>query len=412
MNNTLLVAWREFRQHVRSRGFILTTMGMPLLFIVLFALTGFTGSGGPQVPPLQVLSQNESENVSIGYVDQAGLIETIPQQVPAGMFQKYSSIDTAAAALESGKISAYYIIPSDYRDNGDLKRVSLSLPLSSPDSQLFDWILVSNLFPNRTSEQVARYLWPFNNAGPSFVNLSSGAGTSEGVVNSMMPFFVAMAVMVPLFTSGGYLLQSLTKEKSSRVMEILLVSLHPRQLLTGKLIGLGALTLVQYIGWIAIAGLAFMVTGGDATQVLGRIDLSISEVPLVVLYALGGFTLYAALMAGFGAMAPDIESSRAWIFIISLPMLIPVYLWSAIAASPNGTLAIVLSVVPFSAPIAMLMRMTSTTVPMWQITVSLVLIALTSAGTIWLMARLFRMQTLLSGESLSIKRLWTTLKGS
>jgi len=104
------------------------------------------------------------------------------------------------------------------------------------------------------------------------------------------------------------------------------------------------------------------------------------------------------------------ESSRAWVFVISLPMMVPIYLWQPIATSPNGPLAAALSLIPFSAPVAMLMRMTSTAMPIWQIGASLILLLITGIGIIWLMARLFRVQTLLSGESLSVRRMWSALK--
>lgn len=411
MNNTILVGLREFRQRVRNRGFILATLGMPLMFIVIWAVTGFIGDGGAEQQPLQDLTQIEPAATTIGYVDQADLIASIPPQVPADMFQEYPDAQSADQALDNGDISAYYVVPSNYRQTGKLQRVSPRLPMATPDTQLFDWILVSNLFPDESPEDVARLRWPFDRSGPTFTNLSPEGETGGGGVSSMLPFVVVMAVMIPLLTSGGYLLQSLSQEKSSRVMEILLVSLRPRQLLTGKLFGLGALTLVQYAGWVVIGGLALAVTGRDPTQLLAGIDLSLIELVWVAVYALGAFTLYAALMAGIGAISPDMESSRTWVFVISLPMLIPIYLWTAIVSSPNGPLSIALSLIPFSAPIAMLMRLTSTAVPAWQVAASMVILAATGVGTIWLMARLFRVQTLLSGESLSARRVWATLRG-
>jgi ABC-2 type transport system permease protein len=272
--------------------------------------------------------------------------------------------------------------------------------------------LVNNLFPETDGEQIRRLRWPFDGAGPTFVSIDADEGTEgDGGGNTMLPFVVTIAVMLPLFTSGSYLFQSLTKEKGSRVMEILLVSLRPRQLLTGKILGLGALVLVQYAIWVAIAAVALTVTRRGAGQLLTGINLSAGEVLLVVPYALGGFGLYAALMAGIGALAPDMESSRGWIFVLTLPMMIPIYLWAAIVNAPNAPLAVILSLFPYSAPVGMLMRMTAAAVPAWQLAVSLGLLLLATAGTIWLMARLFRAQTLLSGESLSLKRFWTALAG-
>ncbi len=408
MYKTLLVGLREFRQRVRKRGFLLTTIGTPLLLIVIWAFTGAFDSSPGQ--PLEDLAQANRPDKVIGYVDQAGLIRTIPDPVPADLFRAFPDIEAAEAALEGGDIGAYYVIPAGYRQTGSVQRISPRLPIMPPDTQWFNWILIANLFPDAGPEQIARLRWPFNSPRPEFVALSpEGEAGAEG--NTVLPFLVTIAVMIPLFTSGGFLLQSLTQEKSSRVMEILLVSLRPRQLLTGKLLGLGALTLVQYVIWAVMGLLALVVTGHDASQLLSGISLSANELLLVVPYALGGFTLYAGIMAGIGALSPDMESSRAWVLVISLPMMVPIYLWQPIATSPNGPLAAALSVIPFSAPVAMLMRMTSTTVPIWQIGASLILLLITGMGMIWLMARLFRVQTLLSGESLSVLRAWSALKG-
>ena len=93
-------------------------------------------------------------------------------------------------------------------------------------------------------------------------------------------------------------------------MEILLVSLRSFPMLAGKLVGLGALTFVQYIAWGAIAGLALAITGQDLAQLLSGISLSLQEAVLIVPYALGGFLLYAGLMAGIGTLAPDLQGSR------------------------------------------------------------------------------------------------------
>jgi ABC-2 type transport system permease protein len=131
---------------------------------------------------------------------------------------------------------------------------------------------------------------------------------------------------------------------------------------------------------------------------------------LVLVYALGGSLLYSGLMAGLGALAPNLESSRAWVFIVSLPMLIPLYLWTGIVAAPNGTLAVALSLIPLSAPVGMMLRLGNAVIPLWQVELSVLLLYLTGLGTVRLMGRLFRVQTLLSGEPLSARRMWAVLR--
>jgi ABC-2 type transport system permease protein len=401
-----LVASREFRQQIRKRGFLLSSFAVPVFLLIIWAATGVF-STTPQQPSQELLPTGAPQK-PIGFVDQAGLIKRILPPAQIEMFQAYPSVGAADTALAAGEISAFYVIPADYRETGQIRRVSETLPTSPPEQSLVSWVLVSNLFPDLSAEQVARLNWPFNAINPRFVNVTP-EGETGGGGDSFLPFLVTIAIMMPLFTGGGYLLQSLAQEKSNRVMEILLVSLRPRQLLMGKLLGLGALTLIQYAIWFVIGALAVVFTGQGAVQFLSNITLTTGELALLIPYALGGYLLYAGLMAGIGAMTPDVEGSRAWIFVISLPMLIPIYLWTAIAGSPNGTLAIVLSLIPFSAPVTMLLRLTTTAVPGWQIIASLVLLLAGGIGVVFAMARLFRVQTLLSGESLTMGRLLSAL---
>ncbi len=407
MQKTLLIGRHEFRQKVRSRGFWLTSIGVPLVMLVMWAVTGGLNqsSAGPAAEP----KTPDRPEQAIGYVDQADLIRTSPDPIPADMFRSFSDVQQANAALERGDIGAYYLIRPDYRESGDVRRVSPHFTVNPPDVRWFNRLLAANLMPGAEPDVVDRLRRPFHETGLEFVNVTA-EGQTEGQENQMLPFLVTIAILVPLFTGGGYLFQSLTQEKSSRVMEILLVSVRPRQLLTGKLLGLSVLTLVQYGIWGAVGLIALIVTGQDVTRLLAEFSLSAIDLVLIVPFALGGFLLYAAMMAGIGALARDVEDGRVWLFVISLPMMIPIYLWAMIAGDPNGIVAVALSLFPFSAPVAMLMRLTSATLPAWQIGVSLGLLLLTAFGMIWLMARLFHARTLLSGESLSVRRFLAVLR--
>ncbi|MBX3011895.1 MAG: ABC transporter permease [Caldilineaceae bacterium] len=410
MNKTLLVGLREFRQRIRSRGFWLGVLSLPITFLIVWASGALGSSASPSLDATRLRSVNRLPT-TIGYVDQANLIQAIPPGVRTRVLH-YTARATAQQALVTGAIEVYYVVPADYRTSGQVERVSLTLPTANTpaDVNQFDGILLANLLPEVDSADLTRLRRPFNRSSPAFVNLNTNTrvATSRDDVD-FLPFVVTMLIMVPLFTSGGYLLQSLLQEKSSRVMEVLLLSLRPTQLLMGKLLGLTLLTLVQYVIWLALALPLFTVDGDTLITTLATINLSPTEVGLVALYAFGGYLLYATVMAGVGALAPNLENSRTWVFLISLPILIPFYLWTAIIAAPTDPLATVLGLIPFSAPVAMLLRINVTTVPAWQHWVSLTLLALTSVGAIKLMARLFRTQTLLSGESLSVRRIWQAL---
>ena len=406
MQKTLIVAMREFRHRVRARGFWLGSIGVPLVFLVIWVFTGGVGSAGPADTP-----ETDRPDQMTGYVDQADLIQSIPDSIPNDLFKPFPDSQAADAALERGDIGAYYIILPDYRETGQVQRISQRLTINPPDVRWFNRLLQANLLPGADTELLERLRRPFNAAEPEFVSTAAPGQAGRGAGIQMTSFVVTIVIIVPLFAGAGYLFQSLVQEKSNRVMETLLVSLRPSQLLAGKLLGLGALTLLQYAIWVGLGLAGLLATGRDVGQMAAGIRLPAHQLLLVAPYALGGFLLYAALMAGIGALARDVEDGRIWLFVISLPMMIPIYLGVAIAGNPNGPLAVALSLFPFSAPAAMLLRITGAVVPGWQIALSLILLVLTGIGAVWLMARLFRVQTLLSGESLSARRIWAALSG-
>jgi ABC-2 type transport system permease protein len=423
MQKVLVVAAREFWGKVRTRGFVLSSIFTPVILLVVWATGSLSGpmeveeaGGDPNGGGVVAEQQEADDELSlIAYVDEANIIQRVPETLPDEMFRAYADEAAAQAALEVGEFEAYFVIEADYRETGNVRRVSDQLPASPPfDTNVLDALLQANLLPEATPQELARVRAPFQS--PSLqVTALDGADEDVGDETNglpMMPFLVTVLVMIPLFTSASYLLASLAQEKSSRVMEILLVSLRPRDLLAGKLLGLGALTMVQYVIWIVLGAGAFFLLGADLSVVTNTINLTVEEVGLVLLYALGGYALYAALMAGLGALSPNLEATRTWVFVITLPMLIPMYTWVMLVNSPHSVLSVALSLFPFSAPIAMLMRLTSTTVPGWQIALSLALVGLTAVGMVWLMSRLFLAQTLLSGESFSPHRFWTVVRGA
>ncbi|MHB1319775.1 MAG: ABC transporter permease [Anaerolineae bacterium] len=406
MNNTLLVARREFVERARSRGFLFTALGTPLLLVAIWLGSGMLDldSGAPEESEPEPVAQVQKVTLE-GVVDEAGVLGTasLPAQLVA-----FPSEQEAASALRQGEIDGYYAIPADYRETGTVRRVALQLPTTEPQTGLFESILSFALVNDWPDDVALRLVAPVSPGGPEVV-----LGDSQGAERTdpgMMPFVLASAIMVPLFTGGGLLLRSLAQEKESRIMEVLLVSVRPRQLLTGKLLGMGALIAVQYLAWLLVVQGVGRVTGQQVTTLLQGMPLEGPQLAIVGLYALGGFVLYAAIMAGLGAITPDMHSSQSWVFIVTLPMMVPFYLWMALVDAPQGALAVGLSLFPYSAPLAMIMRVMVMRVPVWQLALSLALMALACVLTVRLMARLFRAQVLLSGEPLSTARLLAALR--
>jgi len=190
---------------------------------------------------------------------------------------------------------------------------------------------------------------------------------------------------------------------------MLLVSVSPRALMLGKVIGLGAVSLMQMVIWVAVGGLALE---GGLTTYLGALDVSLPAGlgAYLIVYVALGYLSYAASLAAIGALAPNLREGAQFQFLVLLPLLLPLFLYYPLTEEPNGVLAVVLSLVPFSAPMAMALRLTMTAVPGWQVAVSIAGMAATSYVLVVLAARFFRADTLLSGAAITWSRLASEIR--
>lgn len=368
--------------------------------LVLWGLSSLIA--GPMEQPLDTLMEVETTQAAIGYVDEAGLIQSIPYPAPVDGFQAFPSRAAAKAALRAGRIEAYYVIAAGYGEGKDVERYSLEIPAAAPDTGWINWILVKNLFPEGDFRRTAQLRWPFHGESPLFVNLGS-QGEAGAVGGSVLPLVVAIAVMSPLFTSGSYFIQGLAEEKRGRILEILISSTRTEYVFWGKLLGLGLVTVVQYAVWIGLALPLVLRSGSSAAP--AEISLTPNEVLLFVPYALGGYLLYAGLMAGIGALTPEDQNSRGWVLLVTLPLMLPLVFWPVVVRATNGTFATAMSLFPPSAPLAMLMRMTATAVPVSQMVLSACLLLGCGVVTVSGMARLLHAHTLLAGERLFLRQL-------
>jgi ABC-2 type transport system permease protein len=222
---------------------------------------------------------------------------------------------------------------------------------------------------------------------------------------------MAVLFYMTVIGSAGYLLQSLGKEKQNRVLEILLSSTRPLELLVGKMIGLGAIGLVQLIIWSLIVTLLL----GRENSFLGNIQLPELELSMwfsAVSFFLVGYLVYGSLFAGLGAVSPGVKESSQYTFFLMLPTFIPLWLNSILLTAPNQTPMIILSLFPLTSPIAMPMRMAATAVPFWQVALGLALGVVTAVGMLYIATRFFRSQTLLSGQAVNLRRILQAARGS
>jgi ABC-2 type transport system permease protein len=414
-----LVLKFEFLTTIKRRSVLFVMFGLPLLSVILLTVINqLAASGGEEGSPGDaaagilsgIITGSDEPPLPDGLVDQSGLLAELPPD-----FEPFLTLlpDRAAAesAYEAEQVRGYFIIPADYVETGEVEYFADELPFAHPQEQMLANILTNSLVDDPILAE--RVLSPANT---ETVDLSrpeeEQANSGDNYIRSLI-LGIGMAVLfyMTVIGSAGYLLQSLGKEKQNRVLEILLSSTRPLELLVGKMIGLGAIGLVQLIIWSLIVTLLL----GRENSFLGNIQLPELEPAMwfsAISFFLVGYLVYGSLFAGLGAISPGVKESSQYTFFLMLPTFIPLWLNGILLTAPNQTPMIILSLFPLTSPIAMPMRMAATAVPFWQVALGLALGVVTAVGMLYIATRFFRSQTLLSGQAVNLRRILQAVRGS
>ena len=409
MNKTMSVLRHELSIALRSASFVITAFILPLIGVAIFAGVSIinqraAAGNGPG-------SEEEAAELRVeGFVDASGLIEQISSTVPEGILIRYPDEARARAALDGGAIAAYYVLPADYLESGNLEYVNPDYRFGPGDKQ--SWVMENTIFDNLLGNDPGRIDRGRNRvANVEWITLTPDRGRDEdNPLTFFVPYGTMMIFYMVILLSASLLLNSVNQEKRNRVMEILLVSVTPRQLLTGKIVGLGVLGLIQAVIWFG-TGYGLLALSGRTFAVPPGFQLPPSILLWGLVFFLLGYAVYASLMAGLGALVPNLKEASQSTILVIFPLLIPLFLIGVLIENPHGLVSIVLSVFPLTAPVAMMARLSAGGVPVWQPAVAAVLLALTAVFIVRSVANMFRAQNLLSGQPLSITRFYRALFG-
>jgi len=403
MRNTFLVIKHEILTTLGKRSFWVMTFVFPALILGLSV--GMQTIGTKAIEEAEEAASSVEQTVTgtpIGYVDGAGVLSSLPEWVPNGYLQLYPDLENAKASLQSGSIDQYYVIPEDFYQTGDYILVDKHFqPLrSSGNAEIFETILSDALIEKDPLGAVL-------NNPTSKINGHALAPPSGLDEDDPFSFVVPLATMFIFFfvitTSGGFLLNSVTREKESRTAETLLTSLEPRQLMVGKVLGLGTVALLQMAIWLG-GGLFALDKSNQLFASLSNFTLPPGFAAWAFLFFILGYFLYASIMGSIGVLAPNAREGSQFTFVAILPLLIPLWFNYTFTESPDGSLAVFLSLFPLTAPSSMMTRMAMVSVPTWQILLSLAGLTVTAYLFILFSAKLFRADNLLSSEGLNWKR--------
>ena len=409
MGNVRIIVENEIRTTLSKRSFWLMTILFPAVILLLNLGSQLFLQDEFESPAAKFMPGPETAVAvpQLGYVDEAGIINELPPDIPAAVLQAFADDTAAAAALSAGEIDRYLIIPVNYPAADPILIDPDFSPMNTRPEHLFSYLLTYNLVNDSVLAQTL--LNPTAQLRGEALAPVEVSTLPVSPVMSLVPFIVMFIFFFLLVTSSGYMLQSVSKEKENRTMEVLLVSMEPRQLMLGKVIGLGFVALLQMAVWLG--GAVLVMNGRFDLPFLAGVELPAGFLFWAILFFLGGYFLYSALMGIAGAMAPNAREASQFTFVILLPLLIPLWLNASLTQNLNGGLAVGLSLFPLTAPVTMMMRLAGTAVPLWQLGASLAGLLGLAYLFVLLAARFFRADTLLSLAPASwrtIRKAWRT----
>jgi ABC-2 type transport system permease protein len=390
------IAWQEYSRHVFRKRFLLALFSVPLM-LALMAILIF------------VIIWTDTSPTPIGYVDQSGLLVNAIPQPPAKFpertvpMQAYPDDGSARTDLNAGKIQAYYIISKDYLQTGNVDEYYNKEPKGLAPQQ-FEEFLTVNLLAN-TSPHIANRI----QAGSKLIVVSADKSrqtSQDQIINLILPFIAGILFIIAISTSSGYLLQAVVEEKENRTMEIMVTSVSPNQLMTGKTIADMAVGITQLVVWAMFIGL-ILIIGKSYLSFLSGVAFPVQTVLMLVAVMVPAFIMISGLMATIGAIVTGSSEGQQIMGLFTIPIWLPYILIAVFIQNPNSPLAVAMTLFPLTAPMTIAIRMGFTTIPTWQYFTSLVLLVISAAGAVWLAGRAFRLGMLRYGQRLRWKEIFS-----
>lgn len=433
MHKILLVIQREYLARVKKKSFLVATLLTPLIFPAIMAVFVW-------------IAVEEKENQSlrvIEVVDETGLffMESSDQYA---FSSSVKDLEEAKALVQKGERYGALFLP----------KMELSAPqgiqfygLENPSTALIGYLEAAlkrkiedqKLYAKGIDPKVLKEIRTEVTVQALTLGDAGEEKVADATVNYALGFLSGILIYLFIFIYGNQIMQGVIEEKSTRIVEILVSSLRPFQLMMGKIVGIGAVGLTQFLIWVLLVGtLSSLVMGvlgmqmpqqqamemanpelmaatpdtgelGVILQVIDGIDFA-SLVAAFVFYFLGGYLFYGALFAAVGAAVDAPSDAQQFMLPITIPLLIGYMgLFVFILQDPSSSISFWLSIVPLTSPIAMMGRI-SYGVPFWELALSMGLLVLGFFGTTWLAAKIYRIGILMHGTKPSYKTIWKWVK--
>ncbi len=422
MRKIWLVVKREYLTRVRTKVFILSTVGLPLFSIGIFAFT------------MALADRKADHPIRISILDNLGgfapqVLLSLDEKLPNGepRFQLVRAWDRPASTKEAyqeltrqvrnGQLDGFLEIPKDVLIGKDATFHNLNGSDYETDRTIRR-ALNSAVIERRLADRgvhidnLSHIMQPVD---LNLVKVTTNGKSEENGQSLLVQLSIVMVLYITLLVYGVMTMRSVLEEKTTRIVEILASSVSTVHLLTGKILGVAAVGVTQYLIWMTTA--ALVSTYGAAAGAAFRpgaaapnFHLPISYLVYPVIFFLAGYFLYASIYAAIGSMVSSEEELQQIQMPVTLAIVSCFILYPVIQRAPNSPLAIGLTMFPFSSPILMVFRITVQTPPFWQIALSLAICAATTVGVVRVAAKIYRVGILMYGKRPSLVELLRWLR--
>jgi ABC-2 type transport system permease protein len=435
MKKILLILQREYMVRVQKKSFIIMTLVGPLLLTLVYA-----------VPIYLALKEDKTRTIAV--IDASGMLKGELESGRDLVFKPLNTtLDAAKRAVLEEKYYGVLYIPSNSVDNPAgiklFSKKSVSFELENNIEQtLKSKIEDVKLLKAGIDKQVLREI--DTEISINTLNLTEDEGEKDS--NSGAAFIVGYAaaflIYFSIFIYGVQVMRGILEEKTNRIVEVIISSVKPFQLMIGKITGIALVGLTQFLLWIilgtAISSAAFSILKSDSNVPQEQVDaafkkapalqeradavnkvsaaLSTLNVPLILgtflFYFLGGYLIYSGLFAVAGAAADSETDTQQFMLPISVPLIISFVIAQFVIQNPDGPLAFWLSMIPLTSPIIMMVRMPFNP-PVWEILLSMALLIIGFLLIAWVASRVYRIGILMYGKKVSFRELtkWVFYKG-
>lgn len=416
MSRTWTVVKREFLATVRTKGFILGTLFGPAILAAWILLPALFAEGGGRREVVVIdgtrtgLGQQVADRLEGGADDVAFTTRVVTPAAGTA-----DSVREAHAALTAaGEIDGYVWLPpglpagesASYEARHATNRRDVGRVRSAVDDAVRQARLrAAGIDPSMLSEALAPAPFVVRE-----VDVGGQGAAASGETMILVSIIAVFVIYFVILLYGNNVLRGVREEKENRVVEIVLSSIRAEQLMAGKVFGIGGASLLQVAIWVAVAALV-SAFGEELVRSLGGEVPTIPRLPasaaiIYVAFFAGGFFLYASIYAALGALATSGQDAQSLQFAAMLPLMIAFFMGFGVMNDPEGTLAVVGSLIPLTSLIVVPLRAILGAIPWTQTLASAVLLALTCWATLWLGGRVYRVTILATGQRPSLRRLW------